>query len=393
MHCLVLKQTCSICYEVIVVDNASKDGSAEAIRINFPNIKLIALAENIGFGRANNLAAMHARGRRILCSTRTLSFWTMRSTICTNLPLQNPKSGIWGGRTVFADGVVNPSCWRRMTLWTVFCNATGLSSLTGNWLFDYEGYGGWNCDTVRAVDIVVGCFLLIDRDLWEELHGFDPVFFMYGEEADLCERARQIGARPTFTPTATIIHYAGASEAEKADQRIKLLAGKITVMRRHWSALSFFVGRLLYLILPLTRLVFFGTLATLLGRENFRRNTKTWLQVWRNRQSWIKGWKRCRASNAPSSRLTLPRPSRCGANDNIPLCNPSKMNRCVFQFRRRVFLAPRSLARLMARPRQCGNLSIHVAVPRKMLVMIIIFEMPGVSASDIHVHLVEDDTE
>ena len=60
---------------------------------------------------------------------------------------------------------------------------------------------------------------------------------MYGEEADLCHRARQIGARPMITPTATIIHYGGASEAEKTDKRIKLLAGKITLMRRHWSAL------------------------------------------------------------------------------------------------------------------------------------------------------------
>ena len=88
----VLEQTSAIRYEVIVVDNASMDVSAEAIRTNFPNIKLIALAENLGFGRANNLAVTHARGRRILCSTRTPSFWIMRSTICTRLPLRNPNA-------------------------------------------------------------------------------------------------------------------------------------------------------------------------------------------------------------------------------------------------------------------------------------------------------------
>ena len=136
-------------------------------------------------------------------------------------------------------------------------------------------------------------FFLIDRALWEELHGFDQVFFMYGEEADLCHRARQIGARPMITPTATIIHYGGASEADKTDKRIKLLAGKITLMRRHWPALSTSVGRLLYSTAPVIRLLVYGTLSLLLGRADFKRTAQTWRQVWRGRQRWVNGWERC----------------------------------------------------------------------------------------------------
>ena len=185
-----------------------------------------------------------------------------------------------------------------MTLWSVLCNATGLNRLKESSLFNSEGYGGWKRDTVRAVDIVVGCFFLIDRDLWEELHGFDPLFFMYGEEADLCQRARQSRRATDVTPTATIIHYGGASESDKADQRIKVLASKITLMRRQWSALSAFAGRLLYLMASAHSIgCLWYSLGPLLGRADFQRNAQTWRQVWRSRQRWINGWSDIGATN------------------------------------------------------------------------------------------------
>ena len=287
----VLRQTSSIRYEIIVVDNDSIDGSADAIRINFPDVKLIASLENLGFARANNLAAMHARGRRLLLLNPDTVILDRAIERLHDFALSNPKCRIWGGRTVFADGSLNPaSCWRRMTLWSLLCNATGLNSLKGSSLFNSEGYGGWKRDTVRAVDIVVGCFFLIDKDLWDQLHGFDPVFYMYGEEADLCQRARQFGARPTITPSATIIHHGGASETDKTDQRIKLLASKLTLIRRHWPASFAFAGRLLFLVSSLVRWLIYETLGTLLRRTDFQRNAQTWHEVWRSRRRWINGW-------------------------------------------------------------------------------------------------------
>ena len=67
-----------------------------------------------------------------------------------------------------------------------------------------------------------GCFFLITRSLWQRLGGFDPLFFMYGEEADLCLRAKRLGARPVLAPQATIIHYGGASETKRASKMMKL---------------------------------------------------------------------------------------------------------------------------------------------------------------------------
>ena len=99
-------------------------------------------------------------------------------------------------------------------------------------LFNPEAFGGWDRSSVRNVDIVSGCFFLINRTLWDRLGGFDPAFFMYGEEADLCLRARKLGARPIVSPSATIVHYGGASTSSTLKQRMLLLKAKATLMHR-----------------------------------------------------------------------------------------------------------------------------------------------------------------
>src|SRR5260370_30412315 len=113
---------------------------------------------------------------------------------------------------------------------------------------------------------------------------------MTGEEEDLCLRARLLGARPTFTPTATIIHYGAASEPDEAERQIKLMAGEITLMKRHWSVLSAFAGRLIYLIAPHPRWVIYGLLGLIMGRPKLRERAAIWWRVWRFRQRWVNGW-------------------------------------------------------------------------------------------------------
>ena len=98
-----------------------------------------------------------------------------------------------------------------MTLWSLFCRATGLALVfKDSAFFNSEFYGAWQRDSERAVDVVMGCFFLMRRADWEALGGLDPTFVMYGEEADLCRRARARGARPRMTPEATIVHFHGA---------------------------------------------------------------------------------------------------------------------------------------------------------------------------------------
>ncbi len=295
----VIAQAVTARCELIVVDNASTDGSAAAIRAEFPDIRLIALDENIGFARANNMAARYARGRRLLLLNPDTVILDHAIDRLEAFAEARPDCGIWGGRTVFADGRLNPSsCWRRATLWSIVCLAFGLTRMRGSRLFNPEGYGGWRRDTVRAVDIVTGCFFLIDRVLWERCGGFDPLFFMYGEEADLCLRARRFGARPAITPAATIIHHGHASEPDHAEQRVKVLAGRITLMQRHETAAAVHVGRLLYMLRPLLRIALLGFAARLTGRADLRRTAERWRHVWQERARWINGWNEAAIADA-----------------------------------------------------------------------------------------------
>ncbi|MDF0583204.1 glycosyltransferase [Bradyrhizobium yuanmingense] len=288
----ILAQTTTVLYEVIVFDNASTDGSPEAIRANFPQLELIASQENLGFAGANNIAAMRARGRRFLLLNPDTLILDHAIDHLHEFADANPRFGIWGGRTVLSDGRLNPgSCWGDATLWSIFCFTTGLTSLKrSSAVFNPEGYGGWKRDSIRAVDIVTGCFLLIDRELWKQLDGFDPEFFMYGEEADLCRRARKLGASPTITPAATIIHYGQSSEPDQAEQRIKVLAGRITLLRRHNSAATILAGKSLYMMLPLLRLLAYGTAGLVSGRSDLREKARNWRYVWQHRQRWVNGW-------------------------------------------------------------------------------------------------------
>src|SRR5262249_16591826 len=157
----IKRSTTRIPYEVIVVDNASTDGSAEAIRATFPDVKLIASPDNLGFGLANNLAENHARGRRVLLLNPDTVVLDHAIDNLHKFACSTPDRRVWGGRCLDQDGRVNRSCANRMTLWNTLGFALGIS-----FLLDHpEEFRGWKYDTFRTVDVISGSFLLIDRDL------------------------------------------------------------------------------------------------------------------------------------------------------------------------------------------------------------------------------------
>ena len=275
-------------WELIVVDNASADGSAEAIREAFagePRLSLTAEARNHGFAAANNLAAAAARGDRLLLLNPDTLILDGAVDRLLAFARTRPEAGIWGGRTVFADGAPNPaSCWGRMTLWSVFCRASGLTGLLPrSEIFNPEAMGAWPRDRERAVDIVSGCFLMIDRALWTRLGGFDPTYVMYAEEADLCDRARALGARPRVTPEACIVHHGGASETVRADRVVRILKGKATIIRRRFPRWQRPLALALHGAWPATRLLF----ARLARRPAA---AALWREVRARRADWLAGW-------------------------------------------------------------------------------------------------------
>jgi GT2 family glycosyltransferase len=301
----IVSATTRISYEVIVVDNASQDGSAAAIAGHAAGPRLVALADNIGFARATNLAAAQASGEYLLLLNPDTIVLEGAIDRLVDFARRTPGAGVWGGRTQFADGALNPSsCWRRMTLWNLFCRASGLTALLARTeLCNGEAYGGWDRDTEREVDIVSGCFLLISRRLWRELGGFDPVFFMYGEDADLCLRARRAGGRPRVTPAATIVHHGGASEATRAGKMVKLLAAKTLLVERDFAGWSRALALLLLSLWPASRMLALTLAARVLRRGEFAASAAVWREVWARRGEWRKGY----ALTPPARELEIAR--------------------------------------------------------------------------------------
>ncbi len=290
LECLrsLYAQTVTSDFEVLLVDNGSHDGSADAIAAEFPQVRLFAEATNHGFAVANNIAAQHAHGRRLLLlNSDTLVLDNAVDRLLAFADTR-PAAGIWGGRTLFGDRSLNiTSCWQRQTLWSVVCFAFGLTKLfPGMNFFNPEGLTAWKRDSIREVDIVTGCFLLIDTALWRSLNGFDPVFFMYGEEADLCTRARARGARPVITPEATIVHYGGGSATTRTDPMVRLLRAKIALARRSMGHASAAAVRWLYLFAVVLRSAGYG-LALRLGRSGAAGQARMWRETLARRGEWF----------------------------------------------------------------------------------------------------------
>lgn len=276
-------------HEVIVIDNKSQDGSAEAVAAEFPDVLLMAEQDNHGFAKGNNIAAKRARGEYVLLLNPDTIVLNGAIDQLVAFAERKPRAKIWGGRTFFGENSLNTSsCWRRMSLWNIFCRTAGLTGVfPRSALFNSEAYGGWDRDSERQVDIVSGCFFLIKRVDWEKLGGFDPVFVMYGEEADLCLRAsRDLSAMPQVTANATIIHYGGASERVRADRVIRVLRAKAEMLNRHIPGWQRPLARGLFLLFPLSRKI----AASIGVRKGGGESSNVWREVWQRRAEWGNGF-------------------------------------------------------------------------------------------------------
>lgn len=289
----IIRETTRHSYEIIVVDNQSKDGSAEAIEAEFLQVRLFRPTDNLGFAGGNNLAAEHATGSRLLLLNPDTVVLDGAIDRLLDFAGRTPDARLWGGRAVFPDGSTNVTCWSDMTLWSCVCRAVGLTWLRPrSRLFNPESIHLWDpLDKEREVDVVVGCFLLIDRELWTSLGGFNLAFFMYGDEVDLCMRARRHGARPRYTPDAKIIHYGGGSESSSEDKLVKVFRGRITVMKVHWHPAKARLGRWIMVATAGLRAVASSVLRPPQRRGGGRDgHTDIWPAVFRRRGEWSPGW-------------------------------------------------------------------------------------------------------
>lgn len=282
----VYSRTNGVAYEVIVVDNASDDGTAEMVRTGFPQARLIVLDENVGFAAGANRAAEDAAGEYLLHLNPDTVVPDGAVHDLVAFARQHPEHGLYGGRTLRPDGTLDPgSCYAQPTVWSLFCFATMLTSVfKGSSIFDPELLGRWQRDAVREVGIITGCLLLVPQRVWQRLGGFDDRFFMYAEDADLALRAIRAGYRPAITPDAEITHAVGAS-ATHPDRLILLLQGKATLLRKHWRSPRRQAGIAFLLLGAGSR----ALVARVLARRGSAR-LEAWRDVWRARKAWQRGY-------------------------------------------------------------------------------------------------------
>jgi GT2 family glycosyltransferase len=205
-----------ITLQVVVVDNASRDGSAEMVRESFPDVRLVEAGKNLGFARGYNRAAAEAEGRHLLILNPDTVVHAGALERLAGFLDSHREAGAAAPRLLNSDGSLQLSCRRFPTPLAAFFRNTVLGRLVpGNRYTRAYLMADWDHAEVREVDWVSGACVCIRREAWEEVGGFDEGFFMYAEDMDWCLRARGAGWRICYVPDAVITHHIGRS----SDQR------------------------------------------------------------------------------------------------------------------------------------------------------------------------------
>ena len=204
--------------EIIVADNGSADGSPEMIRAEFPGVRVLETGENLGFGRANNLALERAKGRAFCLVNSDAVVQPGALTAALAALSADPKIGLAGGQLLWPDGRLQTSHGDDPTLFGVLREQT----FTGATVRAPQVAP--LADAVSDVHQICGAFMLIRPAAWREMGGFDPHYFMYNEDVDLNFRLRRAGWRVVFVPDAKITHHLGASSSADWQKRARMVA-------------------------------------------------------------------------------------------------------------------------------------------------------------------------
>lgn len=252
--------------EVIIVDNASEDDSVKFIREKYPDVKLIANEENIGFGRANNIGLEESSGKYILfLNPDTIVKDDTFSTMIKFFE-EHSDAGMAGCKVLNPDGSFQLPCRRSFPgPWTSFTKLTGLSKIfpKSKWFAKYNlTYLDENA--TYEVDAVSGAFMMIKREVYDKIGGFDSQFFMYGEDLDLCYRTQKANYKVYYVHSTEIIHYKGESTKRSSiDETNVFYKAMHLFVKKHFSS-SFLVGLVLNAAIFVRKLIAFANLYKLI---------------------------------------------------------------------------------------------------------------------------------
>ena len=224
--------------EILVVDNASTDGSSEMVRDEFPQIHLIANDENRGFTAANNQGLALSQGRYLLLLNPDTEIVGDALAAMIGYAQANSEAGALGPRLLNTDGSPQSSRRRFPTFFTALVESTVVQEWwDDNRILRRYYMADTPDDAIQRVDWVVGACLLARRQAYEQVGGLDEGFFMYSEELDWCRRIKSAGWEIVYLPTATIIHHEGKSSEQVVPARhIYFQSSKVRYFRKHHGA-------------------------------------------------------------------------------------------------------------------------------------------------------------
>ena len=220
--------------EVIVIDNASEDGSAAMVAAEFPEARLICNSANLGFATATNQGLRVASGRYLLLlNSDTL---VLGSVLADSVRYMDANSdvGMMGCKVLNEDGTTQMTCSRFPSFLNLLLQTCGLNRLERpRWLQRYQMLD-WARDDEREVEVISGCYLIARRAVITQIGLLDESFFLYGEETDWCRRCADAGWKLVFAPVGSIIHLgSGSSRKLNYKRDLMLSEGTVRLHRKH----------------------------------------------------------------------------------------------------------------------------------------------------------------
>jgi len=215
-----------VAFEVLVVDNASTDGSLTAVRENFPSARRIANRENLGFSRANNQAIRQSRGRLVLLLNSDARLTGDAARQLVGLMEAREDLGIVGPCLMYPDGRPQVDHGPLPSLASEIWSLAGLDKLRVRQPPEVEPV-----ETGK----VSGACLVARRQMLQEIGLLDEGYFMFSEEIDLCYRARQAGWKVMYLPSAQVIHWGGGSTGLTPERYLMLYRSKVRYFAKHYG--------------------------------------------------------------------------------------------------------------------------------------------------------------
>lgn len=229
-----------VSYELIVVDNGSQDGSQDMLKREFPHVRLIENTDNVGFAAANNQGISISQGRYLLLLNSDAFVQERTIDDMVQFMDDHPAAGMSACKLLYEDGSLQPSCYAFPSLTTELYIALQLDKLFahhrefGKYLMTW-----WDFSDVRDVDMVMGAFMLVRREVIDQVGTMDESYFMYSEEADWCYRIKKQGWQILYNPAVQAVHlWGGSSRKVRIDMMLQLYRSKVMFFRKNYGALS-----------------------------------------------------------------------------------------------------------------------------------------------------------